>query len=178
MIPVSNSNLRLAKGESRREEKKCEIRSTGAPPAFFPSRLFYLNPAESRNTLNRKARPATTSGLRLWIGHLKAFTAQRFDKIDRRPAYQIKTDRIDHKPRTVALGNHIVSIDALGQAEAILKARTAAAINRQPQDWIFAKLYSDFRDAAGSVGKQSDFGNCDHVTQYRDKEKGGKALPP
>ena len=85
--------------------------------ASFCLRAFFTN-----YFLNRKARPAPTAGLRLRVGNLKRFTAERFDKVNRRTANKIKANRVNHQTCAIALGANIVILHAIGQSETILKA--------------------------------------------------------
>jgi len=129
---------------------------------------------------NRKAGAAATTGLRLRIGHLEAFAAKRFDEIDRSATHQIKANGIDDQRRAFTLRGDIICLNAVGEAETILKARAAAAFNRQPQHRIFPKLGCNLGHAARGIGGHGDdfsFAHIGYVGHAAVKEKGRRSIP-
>jgi len=62
------------------------------------------------------------------IGDLKAFSAERFNKIDCRAAHQIKTDRIDDQFCLTRFGDDIIGFDRIGQTETVLKSTTVQIV--------------------------------------------------
>ena len=129
---------------------------------------------------NRKAGAAATTGLRLRIGYLEAFAAKRFDEIHRRATHEIKADGVDHQRCTFALCGDVIRLNAVGKAETLLKARTAATFHRQPQHRIFSKLGCNLGHAARGIGGHGDdfsFAHIGYVGHAAVKEKGRRSIP-
>lgn len=98
-------------------------------------------------SLYGKAGAAAATGGGVGVRHLERRTAQIFDIIDRRTAYQIEADRIDHQSHAIGLDRTILIIDYISKAKAILEAGAPASLNRKAQYGWLGLLVRDERDA-------------------------------
>jgi hypothetical protein len=114
---------------------------------------------------DRKARSTAAAGGGIGILDLERRAAEILDIIDLSAAYEIKADRIDDQGHTVALDGQIVGFDRIGQTETILEARTAATIDRKPQNGGLALTLRDRRDARGGGYGQVHMGSFGHVRE-------------
>src|SRR3546814_1760448 len=86
---------------------------------------------KEKEASDREARPAAAARGGVGIVDLERRSAERIDEVDRAAAHEVEADRIDHQLHPVGFGDDIVGVDALGQAEAIGEARTAATVRSE-----------------------------------------------
>ncbi len=98
-------------------------------------------------SLYGKAGAAAATGGRVGVRHLERRTAQIFDIIDRRTAYQIEADRIDHQSDAVGLDRAILIIDYIGKTKSILETGAPAPLDRQSQYGWLSLLVCNERNA-------------------------------
>lgn len=125
-------------------------------------RTAWLPLGEARQTgnvgrLDRKAGPTATTAGGHGVFDFERGTAQIIDEIDDATAQQIDADAVHHQFHAVCFRDNVIGVDAFGQAEAIGKARTAAAINRQTQRSVRITLaLGNPTHTRSSSGRQGD----------------------
>ena len=134
-----------------------------------------------RDRSDREARSAAAARSRIGIFDLERRSAERIDEIDDAAAHQVNADRIDDQLHPVGLGDDVIGVDALGKAEAIGEARTAAAVDREAERRLGIALAGrDPADARRSGRGQANVGNLrghgGKIGGARSNEKGAPAV--
>ena len=99
-----------------------------------------------KRVTDREAGAAAAARGGIGVGDLEGGAAEALDKSTGRAADQVERHLVDDQGHAVARHRQVVGGDLVGQAEAVLEAGAAAALDRQAQDRRLALALGDRGD--------------------------------
>lgn len=116
-------------------------------------------------SLNRKAGAASAGRFRVGILDLEVRAHQVFDEIDLGPAQEFQRNGVDEDARAVAFDQKVVAAPGIVEAEIILVARAAAAVDGNAKHNALAFGRAQFRNAPGGTRADTEIRLIDHYVQ-------------
>ena len=90
--------------------------------------------ARARASVDRERRAAAAGRGRVRVAHGEMRAHQRVREVELGAGQQIEAGGVDHHARAVAFDRRVVGRGAVGELEAVLKARAAAGEHRHAQE--------------------------------------------